>query len=136
MDREHAKQIIKYQLKNYLEQKHGIDTEHPFICLNPKHDDHNPSMRLYTDETGAPRVHCFSCNASYDIFDLIGIDYNIKGEDPKETESLIFAKAYELYGLEVKGAKTTAQTDFNEAQAPSLEAELDLVPVQQEKKQK
>lgn len=136
MDREHAKQIIKYQLKNYLEQKHGIDTEHPFICLNPEHDDHNPSMSLYTDDTGAPRVHCFSCRASYDIFDLIGIDYNIKGQDPKETESLIFAKAYELYGLEVDKARTTAQTDFNEAQAPSLEAELDLVPVQQEKKQK
>ncbi len=41
------------------------------------------------------KVHCFSCNADYDIFDLIGIDYNIT--DCKK----IFEKAYEIYNIKL-----------------------------------
>jgi replicative DNA helicase len=41
----------------------------------------------------AQNVHCFSCNTSYDIFDLIGIDYGIADYNGQ------LAKACSLYGI-------------------------------------
>ena len=41
------------------------------------------------------RCKCFSCGVSYDIFDLIGIDYGLS--DDKD----IFNKAYELYNISI-----------------------------------
>ena len=43
MNREQAKDYIKSKLPEYLQQK-GIDTRKPFNCLNPSHNDRNPSM--------------------------------------------------------------------------------------------
>ena len=88
MDREQAKELIKLELPNYLQQK-GIDINKPFNCLNPQHPDRHPSMS-YDKKNN--KCKCFSCDASYDIFDLISIDYNITGKD-------LFNKAYELYGI-------------------------------------
>ena len=90
MDREQAKETIKQQLASYLMQK-GIDINKPFNCLNPAHPDRHPSMS-YDKKNN--KCKCFSCDASYDIFDLIGIDYNLTGKD-------IFNKAYELYGISI-----------------------------------
>ena len=85
-------------------------------------------MSLYTDDNGQPRVHCFSCNANYDIFDLIAIDYNLQDQGE------IFSKAYELYGLEVEGARATAVSDFSEDRAPALK--LETAPAMQQQKTK
>lgn len=96
MDREAAKQYVKDQLENYLQSK-GIDTRHPFKCLNPAHVDKRPSMSI--DRTSGSGLHCkcFSCGAYYDTFDLIGIDYGLTDE------AEIFKKAYELFNLDVDG---------------------------------
>lgn len=48
--------------------------KHFFHCLNPEHPDNNPSMR-YTSKLDICK--CFSCGVSYDIFDLVGLDYNL-----------------------------------------------------------
>ena len=91
MDRDTARETVKGCLESYLQGK-GINTRRPFNCLNPDHQDKHPSMSY---DSKRQRCHCFSCGVSYDIFDLIGIDYGL-------TESKdIFEKAYSLYGLDV-----------------------------------
>ena len=91
MDREQARETVKGYLGDYLHSK-GINTRKMFTCLNPDHPDAHPSMSY--DER-RQRCKCFSCGASYDIFDLIGIDYGL-------TEARdIFNKAYEMYGITV-----------------------------------
>lgn len=91
MDREQAKDIVKGYLDDYLRGK-GINTRTPFKCLNPEHEDRHPSMSY---DRNRNRCKCFSCGATYDIFDLIGMDYGLT--DQKD----IFNKAYELYNITI-----------------------------------
>ena len=66
---------LKVFLSDYLQNKHGVlDLKKPFTCLNLNHEDKNPSMS-YTEKYNICK--CFSCGVSYDIFDLIGIDYGV-----------------------------------------------------------
>ena len=67
------KENIKSRLPEYLCLQ-GIDINNPFLCLNPEHIDHKPSMNITPDRQ---HVKCFSCGAYYDIFDLIEIQYNL-----------------------------------------------------------
>ncbi|MBQ8692524.1 MAG: AAA family ATPase [Synergistaceae bacterium] len=73
MDRDRAKIELREHLKEYLENKHGIDTSKNFRCLSPQHEDKNPSMGF---DAAHNQAHCFSCNENYDILDLIQQDYN------------------------------------------------------------
>ena len=88
-DYDTAKSQLKDQLETYLINK-GINIKKPFNCLNPAHADKNPSMSY---DKKRNKVHCFSCNADYDIIDLIQIDYNIT--DTAEA----FKKGYELFNI-------------------------------------
>jgi len=88
------KELLKSKLCDYLEQQHGIKdaTQHHFTCLNPKHDDKHPSMIVNKKD---PRYcKCFSCGANYDIFSLIGIDYNLPDYNQQ------YKKACELFNIE------------------------------------
>ena len=89
MTRDNAKEQLKGELPNYL-QSTGRPLNHPFNCLNPEHTDRKPSMSY---NRAAQNVHCFSCNATYDILDLIGIDYGITDYNGQ------LAKACSLYGI-------------------------------------
>jgi hypothetical protein len=89
MTREEAWLFIKGQLEDYL-QSTGINTKKPFTCLNPQHEDRNPSMRY---DSSRNKAHCFSCDADYDTLDVIRIRYGLT--DSKE----IFNKAYELFHI-------------------------------------
>lgn len=82
---------------------HGIDGRQPFKCLNPTHNDHNPSMSI--DRTSASGLHCkcFACGAYYDIFDLIAID---RGVDQGEA----FAIACNMYNIQPEGGFTYRQS--------------------------
>lgn len=65
----------KSMLSDYLVNYHNIyNLKKPFNCLNPNHEDKHPSM-MFTDKYNICK--CFSCGVSYDLFDLIGIDYNV-----------------------------------------------------------
>ena len=65
----------KNLLANYLIEKHGIlNLKKKFKCLNPDHDDRHPSMS-YSSKYNICK--CFACGVSYDIFDIIGIDYGV-----------------------------------------------------------
>ncbi len=105
MNREQARDIVKAQIEDYLSRK-GIDTRKPFTCLNPEHNDRNPSMTLYRRGN---RVKCFPCGASYDIFDLIALDYHLDTREAME-------KGYELYGITVDDTprRSTPEEDFSD----------------------
>ncbi len=51
-------------LQEYLEEQE-IDTSKQFCCINPAHDDKNPSSGVVP---GEDVFHCFSCGASGNIF--------------------------------------------------------------------
>lgn len=81
-------EVLRECLPEYLMQK-NLPLKKPFRCLNPLHEDKNPSMSY---NAAAQNVHCFSCGVTYDIFDLVGTDYNLSGFGPK------LNKTGELFG--------------------------------------
>ena len=115
MDREQARDIVKGYLGEYLNSK-GINTRKPFNCLNPEHPDRRPSMSY---DSKRQRCKCFSCGASYDIFDLIRIDYGLS-EDID-----VFNKAYELYGLTIDSQQPAEQKPAPKKEAPKAEDYMD-----------
>lgn len=115
MDREQARDIVKGYLGDYLNSK-GINTRKPFNCLNPEHPDRHPSMSY---DSKRQRCKCFSCGASYDIFDLIRIDYGLS-EDID-----VFNKAYELYGLTIDSQQPAEQKPAPKKEAPKAEDFMD-----------
>lgn len=94
MDRDSAKRYVKDQLPGYLEAK-GLSLTKAFHCLNPDHPDKNPSMSY---DKKRNKVHCFSCRADYDTFDLIAIDQGIDTADHER----VFKAAYDFYRLDVE----------------------------------
>lgn len=116
MNREQAAQIIKGNIEDYL-QSRGIDTSKPFKCLNPGHQDHNPSMSLDRERN---KAHCFSCGADYSTLDLIGIDYNL-------TEyNAMLSKGAELYHLDIDQSPSEPRANeqrANKEKSPVSEAE-------------
>lgn len=77
MDRDAAKQEVKGHLEDLLQQK-GIDTRRAFRCLNPDHEDRNPSMSY---DPQRMKAKCFSCGADYDAIDVLGLDLGYTHED-------------------------------------------------------
>ena len=96
MTREEARDYCKGFIEQYLQEK-GINTRHNFKCLNPDHTEKNPSMGLKNNN-----CHCFSCNASYDIFDLIALDngYQLRSREAMEA-------TYRYCGVSVEGSNYT-----------------------------
>lgn len=76
-DFEEIKAEIESRLPEYLEHL-GISPAKEsagdswFRCLNPDHDDSDPSMH-YVPGSDHSVLKCFSCGASYDIFDIANI---------------------------------------------------------------
>lgn len=97
MNRNQAKDSAKSKITDYLRTKGIKNLNNNFSCLNPHHPDKNPSMSY---DKNRQKVHCFSCNADYDIFDLISIQYGLS--DDKE----IFNKTYEWCGITLDKNKT------------------------------
>lgn len=65
---------LKHMLPRWL-QEHQLPLHKPFHCLNPAHPDRHPSMGY---DAKREKVHCFACGATYDIFELVGMEL---GED-------------------------------------------------------
>lgn len=64
---------LKKFLGEYLELK-GIDTTKLMRCFSVEHEDKNPSMGYYEV---ANICKCFACGEKYDIFKLVGEEYNL-----------------------------------------------------------
>ena len=92
MNREQAKEELKSHMVEYLHDQHGImNVKKLFKCLNPKHRDEHPSMGFHED---SQKVHCFSCNITYDIIDLIKMDHNLNDKEA-------FEYGYNLYHIDI-----------------------------------
>lgn len=89
MNNDRAKDEARTRIAEYL-QSTGRPINRKFTCLSPEHQDKHPSMSF---DRKQQRVHCFVCGASYDIFDLIGMDYGLQ-DFPAQ-----LAKACELYHI-------------------------------------
>lgn len=66
----------RLRLDEYLSRRCGVlNLSKPFLCLNPAHDDHHPSMVYYANAKSghvAPHVYCESCQARGDVFTVAG----------------------------------------------------------------
>lgn len=108
MNPEESKQAAKLHLADYLTSK-GINISRNFSCLNPLHEDHNPSMSF---DKNRNRCHCFSCNADYDIFDVVQIDTGLTGKE-------LFDRVYSITGISVeygKGDRIAEKKEFSETE--------------------
>ena len=86
---------LKEMLPQYLDIL-GVSTKGPFKCLNPNNMDKTPSMSF--DAKDGRHVHCFGCDATWDIFDLIAVNELkspvIDGPDGKPKVKYNFPEAY------------------------------------------
>ena len=93
-----SKELVNH-LRNMLPQYLdilGVSTKGPFKCLNPNHMDKTPSMSF--DAKDGRHVHCFGCDATWDIFDLIAVNELkspvIDSPDGKPKVEYSFPEAY------------------------------------------
>lgn len=94
MNKETALIKAKSQIKTYLTSQFNItSTKTNFRCLNPTHEDKNPSMSYHSSRY---KVRCFSCNVDYDIFDLYAIKNNLT---PNSKD--VFEGVYNWLGISI-----------------------------------
>lgn len=103
--------LFKEQLGDYLKLKHNININKPFRCLNPNHEDLHPSMS-YSEKYRICK--CFSCGVCYDIFDLIGIDYDTNNFKEQLTiaEDLFHKRGYNKDKI-INPNKYVKQTNYD-----------------------
>lgn len=85
-------------------------------CVDPGHTDVNPSMGY---DKRNKRLHCFGCGKSFDLFDLICLDYPLCSSFPSQVR-----KACEVFGLSIPAnvpdgrsvvvPKVSLESDFTE----------------------
>lgn len=82
------KEYYKSKLGEFLEKELKININKPFVCLNPEHSDHSPSMSY---DKRRNKIHCFSCGVDWDIFDLVKVLYGLNSikEVFKKVENII-----------------------------------------------
>ena len=68
------KEELREKLGEYLYLFYGVDTSKKFSCLSGTHLDRIPSMKYYSDSN---ICYCFSCNATMDLFSIIGKEYGL-----------------------------------------------------------
>lgn len=110
MNSEQIKEEIRAKLGDYLISR-GVNIKNNFKCLTGIHKDNNPSMKFYPDTN---KVYCFACgNKTYDIFDLIGFEYNLTNFNDQ------YKKACELYGYTPYIEKSKKGTKPAQATSPA-----------------
>ena len=110
-DLELLKPKVMAYLKDYLIDM-GVEitdkgNDSWICCLNPEHDDRNPSMHFVPGQNETI-LKCFSCQANYNIFHVANILEN-KGMSGKE---FVYDNLYYLcdkYGIEYEKKKLTEQ---------------------------
>ena len=113
---------LKNFLGEYLELK-GINTSSVFRCFSPTHEDKHPSMSFYKKGN---ICNCFACGEKYNIFSLVGMEYNLKGfKEQKE-------KVIELY----KNREIIQDVNATIYSKKNIEVELNTNPQQKEAKEK
>ncbi|WP_340222023.1 toprim domain-containing protein [Fusobacterium nucleatum] len=122
MEKEPTIEELKNFLGEYLELK-GINTSSVFRCFSPTHEDKHPSMSFYKKGN---ICNCFACGEKYNIFSLVGMEYNLKGfKEQKE-------KVIELY----KNKKLIQDVNVTIYSKKNTKVELESTPQQKETKER
>lgn len=133
---------IRMFLPSYL-REHNIDVTggKKIRCLNPDHNDSNPSMSMFNAEQGYPLLKCMGCGTTMDIFNVANvledkpimgpgfIDNTVSYLADKFDVELTYRKmtedeVYELNMYQAYEAASnfiTSQDDFNELQLKEME---------------
>lgn len=84
---------LRGSLPEYMAQKRMVVGRGKKLirCINPQHSDSTPSMSYYPK---TKKLHCFGCGATYDLFDVIRMDYPDCDSFPRQVK-----KACELFGV-------------------------------------
>lgn len=94
-----AKDYAKTKIAEYLTSQFIVKSIRTnFRCVSGVHEDKKPSMSY---DSGRYKVHCFSCNADYDIFDLYAIKNNLT---PNSKE--VFEGVYNWLGISIDKPKS------------------------------
>jgi replicative DNA helicase len=94
MENSTAKDYAKTKIAEYLTSQFSVKSIRTnFRCVSGTHEDKKPSMSY---DSGRYKVHCFSCNADYDIFDLYAIKHNLT---PNSKE--VFNGVYSWLGISI-----------------------------------
>lgn len=94
-----AKDYAKTKIVEYLTSQFSVKSIRTnFRCVSGTHEDKKPSMSY---DSGRYKVHCFSCNADYDIFDLYAIKHNLT---PNSKE--VFNGVYSWLGISIDKPKS------------------------------
>lgn len=125
MDLDAATAAVRPFLEHYL-QEHGINTSKNFSCLNPKHEDSDPSMSMKQDPEHA---YCFGCHQVVDIFTAAHFleDKPLKGTAWIDDNLLHLA---EKYGVQIEMADLTQDEiyEYRTYKAYQLAEELVVDP--------
>ena len=122
MEKEPTIEELKDFLGEYLKLK-GINTSSVFRCFSPTHEDKHPSMSFYKKGN---ICNCFACGEKYNIFSLVGMEYNLKGFKEQKEKVIELYKNREI----IQDANTTIYSKKN------IEVELNTNPQQKEAKEK
>jgi len=98
---------LKPFLVDYLKEK-GIDPTKQFVCLSPEHKDNNPSAGVVGLGTESPRVHCFGCGGTWDLFDLVQLLDDKPGTGIEWVVETLRPLA-EKYGVEIESSELTEE---------------------------
>jgi DNA primase catalytic core len=99
------KENVKTYLPRYLQQL-GINPNKQFRCLDPSHVDGHPSMGVV--KNNGSYLHCFSCGANLDIFDVASIKENKPTSGPDWVKGNLFYLA-DKFSIEVPNLATSKE---------------------------
>ena len=127
LDNEEAKRYLEGQLGSYLRKYHQKDynaSKGYYHCLTVEHEDSDPSMSFYHEANEEPHLFCHGCEAYLDIFNLIGIDFDLEGFNEQ------FSKAKELFNVttpeyEISGLNSGLASDDEALYRAALDHILD-----------
>ena len=122
MEKEPTIEELKAFLGEYLRLK-GINTSSFFRCVSPNHEDKHPSMSFYKKGN---ICNCFVCGEKYNIFRLVGMEYDLKGFKAQKEKVIELYRNREL----IQDANSTIYSKKN------IEVELETASQQKETKEK
>jgi len=103
---------LKPFLADYL-QSQGINPSKMFKCINPLHNEKEPSMKYY--ENGF-MVYCFGCRKAYDLVGVIEIMENLTPEEALNRAIALYMKnEKKATKREKQAAASTTHKDYSKA---------------------
>lgn len=101
---------LRTMLPEYMAQRGqvvGSAGKRKICCINPLHQDKTPSMSYFPKNK---KLHCFGCGKSYDLFDVIALDYSECDSFPRQVRKAceLFSVSFpEDFGHSSEGKKAT-----------------------------